>query len=79
MNKYIDLDDRHGNKIHVGNMVKFIVTYTFDEPPIAIYDSKDGTEMIDRVEEHNGKFYFVDPELGWRSLASVHNEKCTVL
>jgi len=73
--KYIGLDDKNGNPIHVGDKVVF----HWDEH--LGYSEKahpDYTMMIDEVIERNGEFYFFNHDVGNGGYASRHNKYCTV-
>ena len=77
--EYIGLKDKHGNKIHVGDSVRFVVTYSFDEPPQPKYDTEDGTEMIDEVVKEDNVFYFKCKTTGGYAFAWRFNNICEII
>ncbi len=79
MRELIDLKDRNGKDIHEGDIVRFVVSYDFSDPPRPTYDTDGGTECVDTVRVINGKAAFCCPDTGCASYAWRHNEHCEIV
>lgn len=76
MLELIELNDRNGSPIHVGDKVVFhfdeFLGYS-DEP------HDDYTTMNDIVIKEDEKFYFLDQDIGSAAFAWRHNKHCTIV
>lgn len=74
--KYIGLDDKNGNPIHVGDKVEFYFDVGLGYSDCA---HPDYTTMTDEVVEDGGEFYFLCHVTGGSAFAWRHNEHCSVI
>jgi len=75
MSEYIGLNDKAGNRIHVGDEVEFYFDMNLGYSDVA---HPDYTTMRDKVVS-DGEDYFFLSDIGWASYAWRHNENCMVV